>query len=104
GAEAYLEMWERADGVPAEHCQPPNALGTALRLGDTPERALYRAGQPAARPGRSYRYCASGGGHAALVFGPAGRSILAVTTARRAHRPTGPRHMLYPGVWRAGRY
>jgi hypothetical protein len=104
GAEAYLEMWERAYGVPATHCQPVRALGTALRLGDTPERALYRAGQPTARAGRSYRYCVSGGGRAALVFGPAGRAVLVVTTARGAHRPKGPRHMLYPGVWRAGRY
>ncbi len=104
GAEAYLEMWERAYGVPATHCQPLHALGTTLRIGDTSERALYRAGQPAARPGRSYRYCVSGGGRAATVFGSAGRAVLAVTTARAAYPPKGARHTLYPGVWRAGRY
>ncbi|HEY1523063.1 MAG TPA: Coagulation factor 5/8 type domain-containing protein [Solirubrobacteraceae bacterium] len=104
GAEAYLEMWERAYGVPASHCQAPDALGTSLRLGDTPERALYRAGQPLSRPGRSYRYCVSGGGRAAIVFGSAGRSVLALTTSRRAPRPTGPRHMVYPGVWLTGRH
>jgi hypothetical protein len=104
GAEAYLEMWERAAGVPAARCQPSNALGTSLRLGDTTQRALYRAGQPAARPGRSYRYCAAGGGRAALVFGRSGRVELAVTTAPRAKRPKGPRRMLYRRVWRAGRY
>lgn len=104
GAEAYLEMWERAYGVPTTHCQPLHALGTTLRIGDTSERALYRAGQPAARPGRSYRYCVSGGGRAATVFGPAGRAVLAVTTARSAYPPKGARHTLYPGVWRAGRY
>ncbi len=104
GAEAYLEMWERAYGVAATHCQAPDALGRSLRLGDTPERALYRAGQPASRPGRAFRYCVAGGGRAALVFGRTGRAVLAATTARRAHSAKGPRHLLYPGVWRAGRY
>jgi hypothetical protein len=87
GAEAYLEMWERAFGVPVEHCQPRNALGTSLRLGDTAERALYRAGQPASRPGRSFRYCLAGGGRAAVVFGRSGRVVLAARSARRAHHP-----------------
>jgi hypothetical protein len=104
GAEAYLEMWERAYGVPTTHCQAADALGSRLRLGDTARRALYRAGQPSARPGRSFRYCASGGGHAALVFNRAGRTVLAVTTSSRARRPKGQRHPLYPGVWRVGRY
>jgi hypothetical protein len=87
GAEAYLEMWERAYGVPTRHCQSAKALGTSLRLGDTPRRALYRAGQPASRVGRSYRYCAAGGGHAAIVFGRSGRVVLAVMTMHRAKRP-----------------
>lgn len=104
GAEAYLEMWERAYGVPTAHCQAASALGHSLRLGDTAERALYRAGQPASRPGRSFRYCVAGGGRAALVFNRAGRAVLAVATARRAHTARGPRRMLYPGVWRVGRY
>jgi hypothetical protein len=104
GAEAYLEMWERAYGVPTTRCQAPDALGASLRLGDTPRRALYRAGQPSSRPGRSYRYCVSGGGRAAVVFGRAGRAVLALTTSRRAHRPSGAGHMLYAGVWRTGRY
>jgi hypothetical protein len=104
GAEAYLEMWERAYGVSTAHCQASDALGGSLRLGDTFERALYRAGQPASRPGRSYRYCVSGGGRAALVFNRAGRVVMAVTTSRRAHRPKGRGHRIAPGVWRAGRY
>jgi hypothetical protein len=104
GAEAYLEMWERAYGVPTTHCQAPDAPGTSLRIGDTPERALYRAGQPVSRPGRSFRYCVSGGGRAALVFNPAGHAVLALTTSPRAHRPMAAGHMLYRGVWRAKRY
>ncbi len=67
GAEAYLEMWERAYGVPSMSCRPANerftsaGLGKQLRLGDGTVTALYRAGQPGSRPGRTYRYCVGGG-------------------------------------------
>ncbi len=65
GPEAYLQMWERAEGVPAERCRPKRAKLTAaglgkLRLGDSAKRALIRAGQPLRRVGRVYRYCAAG--------------------------------------------
>ena len=89
GAEAYLEMWERAYGVPAASCQPPaGRLGAAgvggLRLGQTFESLLYGAGQPAARPGRSYRYCVSGGtGGLAAVFGRSGRVSTVISSAHR---------------------
>ncbi len=72
GAEAYLEMWERAYGVPGERCRPAPGLGASLRLGDTTTRALYRAGQPLSRPGRTYRYCVKGGGRTSVVFSPGG--------------------------------
>jgi hypothetical protein len=55
GAESYLEMWERADGVPAMSCLPSHerftnrGLGTSLRLGAGVQGALYGAGQPLAR-------------------------------------------------------
>jgi hypothetical protein len=109
GAEAYLEMWERASGVPTTRCQPAalrlsrTGLGS-LRLGDTPRQALYRAGQPLSRPGRSYRYCVAGGGTAASVFSPAGRVVL---TARPIDGTvfSNPRtRPLLPGVWRVSRY
>ncbi len=51
GAEAYLEMWERADGVPTMSCQPAGpaftatGLGRRLRLGDS-----SRAGPLPRRP------------------------------------------------------
>jgi hypothetical protein len=91
GAEAYLETWERADGVPAMRCVPAHArfgtagLGRALRLGDSARVALLRAGQPLSRPGRSFRYCVSGpsGGaaHVSGVFSAAGKVALIATTA-----------------------
>ena len=96
GAEAYLEMWERAYGVPDEHCQTAGGLGRWVRLGDTPQQALYRAGQPLSRPGRAYRYCLTGGGRAAAVFNGAGRVVLVARTGRarvprRARRLAGLR-------------
>jgi hypothetical protein len=69
GAEAYLETWERAYGVPAPRCVPATGrltlagLGKGLRLAEGAVAALYSAGQPGSRPGRSYRYCAGTTGH-----------------------------------------
>ena len=89
GAEAYLEMWERAYGVPATTCRRAGerltgaGLGRALRLGEGTVAALYSGGQPVARPGRSYRYCvARGGGAVAAVFDARGRVALIASSAR----------------------
>ena len=66
GAEAYLEMWERAYGVPATSCLPSGDKLTRsgigpLRLGETTIQALYRAGQPVSRPGtRTATACPAG--------------------------------------------
>ena len=75
GAEAYLQMWERADGVPATACAPAaGGLGASgrgpLRLGAGYESILYAAGQPSSRPGAAYRYCVAGhpGGRLTVVF------------------------------------
>ncbi len=80
GAEAYLEMWERADGVPATRCLPardrltPTGIGP-IRVGETARTVLYRAGQPVSRPGHSYTYCISGrrGAPIRAVFNSRGR-------------------------------
>lgn len=87
GAEAYLEMWERADGVPGPGCLPPGAglaasgFGHSLRLGATPVATLFRAGQPGSRPGRSYRYCVTGRrGRLSVVFDRRGRAALIATS------------------------
>jgi hypothetical protein len=120
GAESYLEMWERAYGVPAMTCRPAGerfsavGLGRTLRLGDTSEAALYRAGQPLSRPGRSYRYCVSGptapGAAVVSVFNTRGRVTMVTSTARgdlaggigpgASARRLGRRaRRLMPGVW-----
>jgi hypothetical protein len=88
GAEAYLEMWERAYGVPASACRPfYGTLGGqgagSLRLGAGVQSVLYAAGQPAARPGRAFRYCVTGSSSslADVVFRGSGRAGLIATTA-----------------------
>ena len=92
GAEGYLEMWERADGVPSTSCRVDSerfsgvGLGRSLRLGEGTVSALYSAGQPVSRPGRSYRYCVSGAGSGAgtpvsAVFNSRGRIALIASSA-----------------------
>ena len=61
GAEAYLQMWERAVGVPATRCQSRarvtrRGLGS-VRLRASSTRVLRRAGQPRKRAGRTWRWC-----------------------------------------------
>lgn len=87
GAEAYLEMWERAVGVPGPRCFgagerfTARGLGRRLRLGDSTVRSLYRSGQPQARVGRAYRYCAARGrGQVIAVFNRRGRVALIAST------------------------
>lgn len=58
GAEAYLEMWERADGVRATACD----RSSAIRVGASWTSLLRAAGQPQAR-GRAWSWCASGSGN-----------------------------------------
>ena len=91
GAEAYLQMWERAAGVPAGGCRSAKGRVTRkglerLRLHSSPKQLLRRAGQPARRVGRSYRYCIKGKANRkarlAAVFTPRGRVGLVASTKR----------------------
>ena len=96
GAEAYLQMWERASGIRARDCEQSNGalfrygLGR-IRLGETPEGLLRRAGQPQQRD-RTWSYCVKGKRnlHAAdvAVFNTAGTVELVGSTAR-GHRVGG---------------
>jgi hypothetical protein len=61
GAEAYLQMWERASGIPygcksgREHFTR-TGLGS-MRLGYDTDRLLRRSGQPKARGPRAWTWC-----------------------------------------------
>ena len=66
GAEAYLQMWERTEGVPLRRCVPGRSRLNRRGLGDiqvgrSAETLLRRAGQPDARPGRAWTFCAMDG-------------------------------------------
>jgi hypothetical protein len=66
GAEAYIEMWERANGIPATSCGERHAtlrrrgLGS-IRLGDDWQQLLRRRGQPQQRS-RAWSWCVAGRG------------------------------------------
>ncbi len=65
GAEAYLQMWERAEGVPARRCRSPHVNFSRrglnnVGIGLSPNSQLRRAGQPARRNGRVWRWCVGG--------------------------------------------
>jgi hypothetical protein len=89
GAEAYLQMWERADGIPAPGCAEPqrqlapSGLG-GMRIGEDWQTLLRRAGQPQERT-RAWSWCVNGNrnGRAAdvAVLNDAGTVQLVGSTA-----------------------
>jgi hypothetical protein len=96
GPEAYLQMWERAVGVPSTRCLKPKArlrrgrLGP-IRLGMTTRPLLQSAGQPLRRT-RAWTYCVSKSGSrgAAAVLTPEG-SVALIASDARGHRAGGVR-------------
>ena len=89
GSEAYLEMWERAEGIRSPGCKPTSGKVTSrglgrIALGDKWERLLQRAGQPQQRD-RVWSWCVRGkkNGNAADVaeLDKKGRVELAGSTA-----------------------
>ena len=116
GSEAYLQMWERAEGIPGPRCLRSRGRFTRrglgrLRLGRSTDQVLRRGGQPRTRAGRAWRYCADGKANrnrrkrrVMSVFTKTGKLGLVVSTvrdhkgrrvgtgarARRARRGTKP--------------
>jgi hypothetical protein len=63
GAEAYLQMWERALGVDNDGCREPSEAPTVAQLRGIPQgtsvkNVLFRAGQPHSRLDDTFGYCA----------------------------------------------
>ncbi|HEV2891748.1 MAG TPA: hypothetical protein VGX28_15355 [Frankiaceae bacterium] len=66
GAEAYLQMWERAIGIRPNACRADvtdltKAQMKALPKSATPEQVLAAVGQPDTRVGETFTYCVEGG-------------------------------------------
>ena len=62
GAEAYLQTWERAEGITNDACRDPDAakLDTVVRgiaKGSTVTKVLRTVGQPHSRLGGEFVYC-----------------------------------------------
>lgn len=63
GSEAYLQMWERAEGVTNDACRDPEVIKPesvikGLATGTTVKDVLLKAGQPHARLATEFTYCA----------------------------------------------
>jgi hypothetical protein len=89
-SEAYIDMWERAEGVPGPNCRRSHDAITrkglgAIRLRYTPDRLLSRVGQPQQR-NQAWSYCVRGPANtttnATAVFSPQGRIELVGSNAR----------------------
>ncbi|WP_051551609.1 hypothetical protein [Nocardioides sp. URHA0020] len=67
GAEAYLQMWERAEGVAPDSCRNPGlrkrvaTVERLVRRGMTTTAVMKAVGQPYQRLGTTYRFCARTG-------------------------------------------
>jgi microsomal dipeptidase-like Zn-dependent dipeptidase len=111
GAEAYLQTWERAIGVPGPTAlAPPKTLAPSgfgpLRLGRSPEATLMAAGQPSSRVGDSFRWetsraTAKGArtGGVAVVFDESGKTELVVSTAAGNGKPKVGAKKLAPSMF-----
>ncbi|HVE99248.1 MAG TPA: peptidase [Mycobacteriales bacterium] len=86
GAEAYLQMWERAIGVPGNACRPDVAdidrkRLSKVRLGMTADRVLVALGQPKSRSNRTLTFCTERG--TASVRLRADGRVRSISQARR---------------------
>ncbi|CAN5570811.1 hypothetical protein BH11ACT8_BH11ACT8_23560 [soil metagenome] len=83
GAEAYLQMWERAYGIAADSCRNPGlrknvtAVRKLVRRGMTTKQVMTRLGQPFERLGTEFGVCAKKPGSPKVMvhirFSPSGR-------------------------------
>ncbi len=73
GAEAYLQMWERAEGIRPDSCRNPQLRKTVpkiqslLRPGMSTTAVMKKVGQPFTRMGTTYGICAERGGEKVMV-------------------------------------
>lgn len=103
GTDSYLEMWERAVGVPGRSCLKRRGRVRAkgyrsIKVNLDPVELLKRAGQPQGRPNRSYRYCVKGRKNneaklSAVFTDSAEPQVGLVLTNARTHRIRG----VHPG-------
>jgi len=82
GAEAYLQMWERATGIAPDSCRNPGhrlpvaTIHRLVRPGMSPLAVMRAVGQPFTRLGTTYGICGTRGDdrnvRVTIRFGPRG--------------------------------
>lgn len=86
GAEAYLQTWERAQGIAPDSCRNPDlrksrtSFGRLARPGLSAKQLMFKVGQPYERLGDRFTYCVKGG-KVAVRLSPSGR-VTGFGTAR----------------------
>jgi len=91
GPEAYLQMWERAEGILPDSCRNPELrqrltkVERLIRPGMGTRAVMRAVGQPYTRLGRTFGFCAKTKGHPSVklrVLFSRGGKVLAL---RRGH-------------------
>ncbi len=68
GPEAYLQMWERAEGIKPDSCRNPGlrkqvgAVERLIKPKMTTRQVMQAVGQPYTRLGNEYGFCAKSSG------------------------------------------
>ncbi len=85
GPEAYLQMWERAEGIKPDSCRNPSlrrqvsAVSRLIRPGMSTRAVMKAVGQPYTRLGRAFGFCATEQGHPTVrmtvTFTPGGKVL-----------------------------
>ncbi len=85
GTEAYLQMWERAEGIEPDSCRNPSlrrqvsAVSRLIRPGMSTRAVMNGVGQPYTRLGRTFGFCAKEKGHPTVrmtvTFTPGGKVL-----------------------------
>ena len=85
GPEAYLQMWERAEGIKPDSCRNPSlrrhvsAVSRLVHPGMSTRAVMNAVGQPYTRLGRTFGFCAKDKGHPTVrmtvTFTPGGKVV-----------------------------
>jgi hypothetical protein len=85
GPEAYLQMWERAEGIRPDSCRNPeqrlrvSAVQRLIHPGMSTRAVMRAVGQPYTRLGRTFGFCAKAPGdphvRMTVVFSPKGKVV-----------------------------
>ncbi len=85
GSEAYLQMWERAEGIKPDSCRNPSlrrhvsAVARLIHPGMSTRAVMNAVGQPYTRLGRTFGFCAKEQGHPTVrmtvTFTPNGKVV-----------------------------